>query len=92
MDLKVFFATFVTIFLAELGDKTQLAAFGLGASSTDIKAVLLGTFVALLLASMLGVFAGKYLGQFIDPKWVRVSSGSLFILLGALLLFDKMPR
>ena len=82
MDWKVFLTTFGTIFIAELGDKTQFAAIAASAGSTSKFSVLLGVVLALSLAGILGVLAGSLLGEFIDPSAMKWVSGSLFIAVG----------
>jgi putative Ca2+/H+ antiporter (TMEM165/GDT1 family) len=89
MDWKLFFTTFVTIFLAELGDKTQFAAMAGSSQSTSTKEVLLAVILALSLAGALGVFAGKVLTQFLNPETMRYVSGSLFIVVGLWVLLKK---
>lgn len=90
MDWKLFFTTFVTIFLAELGDKTQFAAVAASAQSRSVLEVLLAVVFALALAGALGVLAGKFLAAFLDPQWMRILSGSLFLAIGVWVLFG--PR
>jgi putative Ca2+/H+ antiporter (TMEM165/GDT1 family) len=71
MDWKLFTATFGTIFLAELGDKTQFAAIAASAQSKTVTEILLAVVLALALAGALGVLAGKTLAQFISPEIMR---------------------
>lgn len=87
MDWKIFIATFSTIFLAEMGDKTQFAALAVAAQSKSILSVLLGTILALTVAGTLGVLAGSILGQYLDPAKMKVVSGGAFIVMGAWILF-----
>jgi putative Ca2+/H+ antiporter (TMEM165/GDT1 family) len=89
MDWKLFLTTFVTIFLAELGDKTQFAAVAASAQSTSTKEVLLAVILALSLAGALGVLAGKVLAQFLNPETMRYVSGGLFIVVGLWVLLKK---
>ncbi|MCB0384033.1 MAG: TMEM165/GDT1 family protein [Bdellovibrionales bacterium] len=89
MDWKVFASTFVTIFVAEMGDKTQFAALAASAGSKSTMTVLLAVVLALSLAGLLGVVAGKYLGAWLDPRQVKWVSGSLFILIGVWILAGK---
>jgi putative Ca2+/H+ antiporter (TMEM165/GDT1 family) len=86
MDWKIFTATFGTIFLAELGDKTQFAAIAASAQSKSTLEVLAAVVLALSLAGILGVLAGKVLAQFIDPNVMRWISGALFIGMGIWIL------
>jgi putative Ca2+/H+ antiporter (TMEM165/GDT1 family) len=89
MDWKVFATTFVTIFIAEMGDKTQFAALAASSGSKSTLSVLLGVVLALSFAGALGVLAGKVLGSFIDPSYIRWVSGSLFIAVGLWILLSK---
>ena len=82
MDLKVFFSTFLIIFLAELGDKTQFAAMLLGAQNQSKITVLLAVVLALSIAGAMGVLLGSILSNYISPKALQVISGSLFIVFG----------
>lgn len=82
MDLKLFWTTFVTIFLAELGDKTQFAAIAASSQATSIKEVLLAVVLALGLAGALGVLAGQFLAGLLSPLLMRWISGGLFIAVG----------
>ena len=66
-------AAFSLVFVAELGDKTQLAAFGLSAA-------------ALVLTSALAVGAGRLLARWVDPRWLHYGGAALFIGLGVLML------
>ena len=86
MDWKVFIATFTTIFIAELGDKTQFAAIAASAGSTSKFSVLLGVVLGLAFAGILGVVAGSLLGNFLDPSKMKWISGSLFIVVGVWIL------
>ena len=72
--------TFLLIFLAEFGDKTQLAVAGLG-STGEPSAVWAGATVALGLTSVLGVFAGRKLLNRLPLKWIHRFSGVFFLLL-----------
>lgn len=72
--------TFLLIFLAEFGDKTQLAVAGLG-STTEPSAVWVGATAALALTSLLGVFAGRKLLHRLPLVWIHRVSGVFFLLL-----------
>ena len=86
MDWKLFTATFGTIFLAELGDKTQFAAIAASAQSKTVTEILLAVVLALGLAGTLGVLAGKVLAQFLNPEYLRWISGVMFIGMGLWIL------
>ncbi|HEX5674544.1 MAG: hypothetical protein H6R14_3100 [Proteobacteria bacterium] len=72
--------TFLLIFLAEFGDKTQIAVAGLG-STSEPSAVWAGATAALAVTSILGVLAGRKLLKRLPLKWIHRISGVLFLLL-----------
>jgi Ca2+/H+ antiporter, TMEM165/GDT1 family len=86
MDWKLFASTFVAIFLAEIGDKTQLATLSLAAGGSSRWMVFAGSALALIATSAIAVLAGEALTRAIPPIWVRRGAGVLFIVLGALFL------
>jgi putative Ca2+/H+ antiporter (TMEM165/GDT1 family) len=90
MDWKVFFASFGTVFLAELGDKTQLAGLNLAAKSKMPFVVFLGSIAAYALITLITVMIGDTLTKFIKPEYIRYGAASLFIIIGMLILFNKM--
>ncbi|PKO86764.1 MAG: hypothetical protein CVU18_13295 [Betaproteobacteria bacterium HGW-Betaproteobacteria-12] len=76
----IFATTFLLIFLAEFGDKTQIAVAGLG-STTDTLAVWLGATLALTVTSILGVFAGRKFLHRLPLVWIHRISGVFFLAL-----------
>ncbi|MBE9581476.1 MAG: TMEM165/GDT1 family protein [Proteobacteria bacterium] len=82
MDLKVLFTTFGMIFLAELGDKTQLATLSFAAESESRLAVFLGSAGALVATSLLAVLVGAGLARLVPANYVKTGAGALFVLLG----------
>ena len=66
--LSIFFTTFTTIFIAELGDKTQIATLMLSAESGKPIIVFIGSALALISSSLVGVLIGKWLSQKISPS------------------------
>ncbi|MBW2110881.1 MAG: TMEM165/GDT1 family protein [Deltaproteobacteria bacterium] len=90
MDLKVMLTTFGMIFLAELGDKTQLATFAFAAQNKTRLAVFLGSAGALILTSLLAVIFGSAVAKLIPPSHIRMGAGGLFVILGLwMLLFPS---
>ncbi len=87
MDLKVICTTFVLIFLAELGDKTQLATFAFAAEGRARLAVFLGAAGALVLTSLLAVVFGSVVNRFVPANYIRIGAGVLFVLLGSGMIF-----
>jgi putative Ca2+/H+ antiporter (TMEM165/GDT1 family) len=89
MDFKVLLTTFGLIFLAELGDKTQLATFAFAAESKSRLAVFLGSACALLLTSLLAVVFGSAVSRLIPPNYIKLGAGALFVLLGLWMLLSS---
>lgn len=89
MDWKIFASTFLTIFLAEMGDKTQFAALAASSQTKSTMTVLLAVVLALGLAGALGVIFGRFLGNLLNPQIMRYVSGALFILVGLWVLTSK---
>ena len=83
MDWKVFLTIFATVFIAELGDKTQLATM-LFASDKEVSKymVFLAASAALIVASAVGVLAGSLLSEYISSKYLHYVAGIGFILIG----------
>jgi putative Ca2+/H+ antiporter (TMEM165/GDT1 family) len=88
MDLKLLFTTFVTIFLAELGDKTQLATLAFSAEGKSRLAVFIGSAGALVLTSLLGVVFGAAIAKLVPPNFIKLGAGVLFVILGLWMLFS----
>lgn len=83
MDLKLLFTVFATVFLAELGDKTQLATLLFAADKDVAKmTVFLGASLALVLTSALGVAAGGWISGFIEPRYLSYLAGAGFVIIG----------
>jgi putative Ca2+/H+ antiporter (TMEM165/GDT1 family) len=84
MDWKIFATVFVTVFLGELGDKTQLATVLFSADKPHAKwVVFAAASSALVVACAIGVLAGSYVSQHLNPKHLQIVAGVLFILIGA---------
>ena len=86
MDFKLFLSTFAVIFLAEIGDKTQLATLSLAAGGSSRWVVFAASALALVTASALAVLAGEAISRAIPPVWIKRAAGALFIVMGVLLL------
>jgi putative Ca2+/H+ antiporter (TMEM165/GDT1 family) len=89
MDWRVFLTTFGAIFLAEMGDKTQLAAMTMAAETRKPWAVFIAASLALACVSALGVVVGGTLGHYLPLVWIKRGAAVLFILIGVLMLLDK---
>ncbi len=87
MNWKLFISTFILIFLAELGDKTQLAAMARTASSGGAKWVVFSAAsVALVLSTLVAVLFGHLLTKFIPESAIKLTAGILFVLFGVLII------
>lgn len=89
LDWRLLATTFATIFLAELGDKTQLATFTLSAGTTSRWSVFLGAALALVASSAVGVLAGTALARWVPMVWLHRAAGVLMLGLGVWLLVSK---
>ncbi|MGE4296798.1 MAG: TMEM165/GDT1 family protein [Desulfovibrionaceae bacterium] len=90
MDWKLFFATFGTLFLAELGDKTQLACILMTAKTQKPLTVFLGSAVALTLVSLIGVVFASAVCRFVPVEIVKKIAAVSFVVIGSLMFFDKL--
>ncbi|HEY9651324.1 MAG TPA: TMEM165/GDT1 family protein [Coleofasciculaceae cyanobacterium] len=86
----VFSSTFITIFLAEMGDKTQLATLLMSAQSQSPWTVFAGAAVALISTSLLGVLIGHWLSQKLSPKTIETAAAILLLFISATLFWDVM--
>ena len=89
MDLRVMLTTFGIIFLAEMGDKTQLAAMTMAADSKRPWAVFIGASLALAAVSAIGVLVGGVIGEYVPLIWVKRVAATAFIVIGVLMLAGK---
>ena len=80
--IGVFLSTATTVFLAELGDKTQLAALLLSAESGRPAVVFVGASLALICSSLVGVLLGRWLSTVMGPRQLERSAGVLMVALG----------
>lgn len=89
MDFRVLLTTFGIIFLAEMGDKTQLAAMTMSAQTKRPWMVFIGASLALAAVSAIGVLVGGVVGDYVPLVWVKRVAAIAFIVIGVLMLFGK---
>ena|SRR6185369_2435455 len=89
MEWRVLLTTFGVIFLAEMGDKTQLAAMTMAAQTKKPWAVFIGASLALACVSAIGVVVGGALGQYVPLIWIKRVAAVAFIVIGILILAGK---
>jgi putative Ca2+/H+ antiporter (TMEM165/GDT1 family) len=89
MDLRLLFTTFGLVFLAELGDKTQLATLSLAASGRSRLVVFLGAAAALILTTGIAVLLGAGVSRLVPAIWIQRAAGVGFIVMGVLFLAGR---
>lgn len=89
MVWKVVFSTFWLVFVAELGDKTQLATMLLAARSASPFSVFVGSALALVTSCCVGVMAGSAITRVIPPHVIQLGAGIAFVVLGFVLILGK---
>ena len=90
--LSIFITTFTTIFIAELGDKTQIATLMLSAESGRPIIVFLGSSLALISSSIVGVLIGKWVSKKISPREFALSTGALMIFISIFLAYETFKN
>jgi putative Ca2+/H+ antiporter (TMEM165/GDT1 family) len=86
----VFGSTFLTIFIAEMGDKTQLATLLIAAQAVSPWVVFLGAALALIATSLLGVIIGYWLAKRLAPDVLDICVGVLLLVISGLLIVDML--
>ena len=89
MDWKLLATTFGAVFVAELGDKTQLATLSLSSGKVNRLSVFLGSASALVCTSLIAVLAGEIISRYVPPQYIRRGAGAIFIVLGLLYIVRK---
>ncbi|MCB9798555.1 TMEM165/GDT1 family protein [Candidatus Nomurabacteria bacterium] len=88
--MKIFITTFITIFLAELGDKTQIATLLFAAEKNYPKStIFLGASLALIATTAIGVLLGSTISNYLDEKTLKLLAGVGFIMVGVWTLISK---
>ena len=84
MDYRILLTVFATVFIAELGDKTQLATMLFAADKEVSKfTIFIGASLALIATSAIGVLAGSIISDYISAKHLQYIAGAGFIIIGA---------
>jgi putative Ca2+/H+ antiporter (TMEM165/GDT1 family) len=92
LNARLIASTFVMIFLAELGDKTQISTFALASESRSRLSVFLGASSALVLTSLLAVVLGAVIGRYVPTKLVKIVSAAVFLAFGVLTLIEAFQK
>ena len=89
MDLRLFATVFASVFVAELGDKTQLATMSLAESGQSRLVVFIAAATALVATSAIAVLAGEAVTRVVPELWIRRLAGVGFLVLGLFFLAGK---
>lgn len=89
MDWKLIGSTFGLVFLAEMGDRTQLATMFLASGATSRWSVFLGSALALVATSAIAVLAGDIVTRYVPPVWLKRVAGAAFVVLGIIFLLAR---
>ena len=90
MIINLLISIFLTVFIAELGDKTQLATLTLSGTSSKPIAVLLGSSLALVLASLIGALAGGSISTLIPEIYLKSIASATFLIIGIRLILISL--
>jgi Ca2+/H+ antiporter, TMEM165/GDT1 family len=90
MNWSILLTTFGVIFLAEMGDKTQLAAMTMAAQTKRPWLVFIGASLALICVSAIGIAVGGVISNYLPLEWIRRAAAVSFILIGVLILIGKL--
>jgi putative Ca2+/H+ antiporter (TMEM165/GDT1 family) len=88
LNLRLILSTFTMIFLAELGDKTQISIFALASNRKSLLSVVLGAAAALLLTTAIAATLGSLVGRFVPERLIKFVSAAVFLAFGALTLVE----
>ena len=89
MIISLLISTFITVFIAELGDKTQLATLTISGTSNKPMAVFFGSASALVFASLLGALAGGSISSFLPEIVLKTIASLTFLIIGIRLLINS---
>mgnify|MGYP000990330183 CR=1 FL=1 len=92
MDFKLFAMAFGMLFLAELGDKTQLAVFTLVTQYHKPLPIFLGASLALVLVTLIGTLFGDLVARYIPAHYLKLAAGVLFVGMGIFILIEAIPE
>lgn len=91
-DWQIFVSSFFIIFLAELGDKTQISTFAFASRSKAPLSVFLGASGALILTTVIAVVLGGVIGKIVPEKIIKAVAGTVFIVFGVITLLEVLRK
>jgi len=86
--MKIIWLTFITIFIAELGDKTQLAVLALKGKGYNGLEIFLGAMLAFAVLTLLAIILGDWLQGVVDPELIEKVAAGAFVVVGVLMWFE----
>lgn len=89
-NLRLILSTFTMIFLAELGDKTQISIFALATNRRAFLSVVVGALAALALTTLIAAALGSLVGRFVPEKAIKFVSAGVFLAFGVLTLIEAI--
>jgi putative Ca2+/H+ antiporter (TMEM165/GDT1 family) len=92
VNWKLFFLSFGMLFLAELGDKTQLSVFTLVARHKAPIPIFLGASLALVVVTFMGAFLGEFVTRYIPERYMHLISALFFLGIGVVMLWTTIPE
>lgn len=92
MNWKLFFLSFGMLFLAELGDKTQLSVFSLVTRHKAPTPIFLGASLALVVVTFIGAFLGEVVSRYIPERYMHLASSLFFLVIGIVMLWTTIPE
>ena len=90
LNLRLILSTFTMIFLAELGDKTQISIFALATNRRAFLSVVVGALAALALTTLIAAALGSLVGRFVPEKIIKFVSAGVFLAFGVLTLIEAI--
>lgn len=90
MNWKLFFTAYAMLFLAELGDKTQLAVFTLVTQNESPIPIFLGASAALITVTLIAAFFGNMITKYVPESYLQLGAGVIFIVIGIFVLKDAL--
>lgn len=89
--MRTFWTVFSTLFLAEVGDKTQLAVVAFASEATDRWTVFLAASAALVASTAVAVLLGASLARLVPTGWIQLVAGVVFVVVGVLVIREALP-
>ena len=92
LDWRLFFITFGTLFVAELGDKTMFAVFSFASQNRNPWTVFIAASLALVAVTALSTFVGGVIGRFVPAQVIKLASGLIFLGVAVWILAEAIPE